>query len=327
MTKIINPHDKLFRETWQNKDIAIDFLENYLPADILSLTDLDTIEISKDSFIEDDLKDFFSDLLYKVQLGQQEGFIYILFEHKSYKDNHIHIQMLEYMIKIWRLHQKQIKTDALPIVIPLVLYHGSKRWEIDTRFSSMFSGPSEKLSNYIPDFNLIFYNLAKYSDEQIKGEILTRVVLLLFKHIFDTDIKDKLPGIIALLDDLMKEDTGLKYFEVLLRYIFSTIDNITVNDIKNIVEQSLTDVDGEKIMTLAEQLRNEGFEKGKLEGKLEGILEGIEMAIMMKFGVGSKSQKLMGQIKNITDLDQIKQIKTSIMESENLSDLFSKLTE
>ena len=69
MTKIINPHDKLFRETWQNKDIAIDFLENYLPADILSLTDLDTIEISKDSFIEDDLKDFFSDLLYKVQLG------------------------------------------------------------------------------------------------------------------------------------------------------------------------------------------------------------------------------------------------------------------
>ncbi len=60
---------------------------------------------------------------------------------------------------------------------------------------------------------------------------MARVTLLLLKHIFDPDISDKLPNIFMLLKDLLAQETGLQYFESLIRYIFSNIDGITTERI------------------------------------------------------------------------------------------------
>ena len=59
---ITNSHDKLFKEVYSNKLNAISFLENYLPEKILELTDLDSLELCKDSFIEKNLQKFYSDM-------------------------------------------------------------------------------------------------------------------------------------------------------------------------------------------------------------------------------------------------------------------------
>ncbi len=56
----------------------------------MALLDLDTLDIHKDGFIDLDLQEHFSDLLYKVALHSgQEMFIYLLFEYKSYPDPEI----------------------------------------------------------------------------------------------------------------------------------------------------------------------------------------------------------------------------------------------
>lgn len=81
---------------------------------VLKLVDLNTLEISKDSFIEKDLAEYHSDILYKVKLTNgSQGFIYVLFEHKSYYDRFVHLQLLEYMVKIWRLYIKQHKKQMV----------------------------------------------------------------------------------------------------------------------------------------------------------------------------------------------------------------------
>jgi len=68
MTLVSNPHDKLFKQIWSDRETAADFLANYLPQDISGLMDLKTLEICKDSFVDEHLKEYFSDLLYKVSL-------------------------------------------------------------------------------------------------------------------------------------------------------------------------------------------------------------------------------------------------------------------
>ncbi|MDY0363007.1 MAG: Rpn family recombination-promoting nuclease/putative transposase [Desulforegulaceae bacterium] len=55
---IKNSHDKLFKDTWSDLYNAKSFLENYLPKKVLELTNLDSLEICKDSFIEKDLEEF-----------------------------------------------------------------------------------------------------------------------------------------------------------------------------------------------------------------------------------------------------------------------------
>lgn len=58
-----NPHDKLFRDTWSNLENARSFLENYLSKHVLRLLELESLEICKDSFVEKELSDCYSDML------------------------------------------------------------------------------------------------------------------------------------------------------------------------------------------------------------------------------------------------------------------------
>ncbi|PIE62203.1 MAG: hypothetical protein CSA25_06265 [Desulfobacter postgatei] len=121
------------------------------------------------------------------------------------------------MVKIWRVGLKQSSNRKRPIIIPLVLYHGRDKWTVDKRFTSLFEGPVDELASYIPDFEMLLYDLSQYSAAQIKGTSMARVTLLLLKHIFEPDISDKLPNIFMLLKDLLFYNTGLQYFEFLIK--------------------------------------------------------------------------------------------------------------
>ncbi len=324
---IQNPHDSLFKETWSNKSNAKAFLENYLPKKVLGIVNLDSLEICKDSFIENDLKNYYSDMLYKVNLGGSPGYIYFLFEHKSYPDRLVHLQLLEYMIKIWRLDQKQSKKKKLSIIIPLLLYHGPQKWKTKDHFSSLLEGPVDVMADYIPNFQYVLYDLSKYSDADIKGTITARVVMLILKHIFDQDFTGKLPGILSLLKDLSEKETGLQYFECLVKYIFSNVEDITPEEFQSIVSNTLSEDKGGLIMTLAEKLRNEGLQKGLqkgLEQGLEqGLLEGIEFAVSIKFGDTDDCKSIIAKIKNIRDINQLKALKGKIKSAKTVPELIS----
>ncbi len=59
-----------------HKENAVSFLSNYLPEDILQIIDLEIIEIEKDSFVTDELREFFTDLLYKTRIKNREGYTF-----------------------------------------------------------------------------------------------------------------------------------------------------------------------------------------------------------------------------------------------------------
>ena len=344
---VINPHDKLFREVYGDRDNARSFLINHLPGKVLDLVEMSTLEISKDSFIDKDLADYYSDILYRVMLKDgSAGFIYLLFEHKSYHDRYVHLQLLEYMVKIWRMHIKQHKgkgkNPKLPIVLPLLICHGRKEWPEDTvRLTSLLSGPVEELAGYIPDFGFELYDLLRFSDDEIKGTIMSRVMLLLFKYIFKPELRHKLPEIFSLFQTLMEKETGLQYLETVIRYLASVLDEneLSLKEIKEMAEQAISKDTGEYIMTLAEKLRQEGEERGKIEGKLEGKLEGlkegeergklkglketVELGITLKFP--EDIDKVMVAVNKIDDLKKLVKIKEAIKTAKESSEILTML--
>jgi len=68
MKQIISPHDKFFKEVFSDKENAAEFIANYLPENIVRLLDLNSLELKKDTFIDANLKEYFSDLLFKLKL-------------------------------------------------------------------------------------------------------------------------------------------------------------------------------------------------------------------------------------------------------------------
>ena len=229
------------------------------------------------------------------------------------------------MIKIWRLQLKQSKSRKMSIVIPLVLYHGRKRWKIAPEFSSVFKGPLGVLSDYVPDFKYLLYDLSRYTDDQIKGTVMARVTMLLLKHIFDRNVADKLPDIFLLLKELSKQETGLQYFESLIKYVFSNVEDITTDDIQSIVSKTLPEDKGDIIMTLAEQLENKGLQKGLQQGLEQGLLEGIEFAVSIKFGEADDCKTVIAKIKSIKDINLLKALKGKIKSAKTVPELIRSI--
>jgi predicted transposase/invertase (TIGR01784 family) len=338
MDEIVNPHDKLFRQTWSDLDTARSFLQHYLPQEVLSLVALDTLEICKDSFVEKELEAYYCDLLYRVELGGAQGFIYILFEHKSFADRLTALQLLEYMCKIWRLFLKQNTAGRLPVIIPLVLYHGrSGRAPAGNRLASLLDGPTEALAGYVPDFSYELYDLNRFSDQQIKGTVMAKVAMLLFKHIFDPQVRDKLPAVLSLLADLADKQTAGQYLETVFRYIINNIDDVSADELSGIVKDSLSAKQGEMVMTLAEKLRKEGFEKGIQQGVQQGIqqgvqqgiqqgiqqglIEGIEVAVSLKFA--ADAFKIVPLIYQIKDTNLLKAVKSAVVTAKSADELIA----
>ncbi len=93
MDTVQNPHDKLFHEIYSHKEEARSFLENFLPEKLLTHIDFASLDICKDSFIDAELRSYYSDILYTINLNKQTTYVYALFEHKSYPERFIHLQL------------------------------------------------------------------------------------------------------------------------------------------------------------------------------------------------------------------------------------------
>jgi predicted transposase/invertase (TIGR01784 family) len=212
--EIPNPHDRFFKQVFSEKENALDFMIHYLPPEILSLVDLDSVEIAKDSSVDEELRESFSDILYRVDLGGSPGYVYLLFEHKSFAYRFTALQLLKYMIRIWELHLKQFPKKELPVIVPLVVYHGETSWNAGLSLRDLIGTDQELLVAYVPHFDFLLYDLSEFSDDQIKGEVLLRVSLLVMKYIFRDELPGKLIEIMQLLKDLAKREKGLEYLQV-----------------------------------------------------------------------------------------------------------------
>jgi len=170
------------------------------------------------------------------------------------------------MIEIWETKIKKEQINELPMILPLVIYHGKDTWNIKNTLGEMIKGYNElpkDIQKFIPDYEYVLYDISGYTDEEIKGEARTRIVLTAFRDIFKKDAKGIIETILTLIEylkELEDKQTGIEYFETFIRYILNAGQNFKKSDIDKIVERiGINYPDGsEVVMSLAEILRQEG---------------------------------------------------------------------
>lgn len=335
MTGLQNPHDRFFKETFTQPHVTRDFATRYLPSEVVQLLDLDTLELQKESFLDEDLEQHFSDLLYRLRLRHgPAAYLYLLFEHKSYPDRLASLQLLRYMVRIWEREVRSSEALLLPMIIPVLLYHGRGAWRFPLDFGSLFDAV-EPLAGYVPDFRCQLIDLSQYTDEEIKGQALLSVGLLILKHIFNPDLAQQLPGILALLNELAEQQTGIQYLYTILRYLSVSATTLEAADLQQTVRQLFTE-HGEEIMaTIAEkwleQGQQEGWQKGQREGwqkgqqegwqkgQREGLLAGIELALELKFGL--EGLALLPEIAQFRSLPQLQAIFAALRQAGTAAEL------
>ena len=77
------PHDATFRQFLTQPDIARDFMEINLPAELRAVCDLSTLKLESGSFVEDDLRQYFSDVLYSLKTTAGDGYFQALLQRSG----------------------------------------------------------------------------------------------------------------------------------------------------------------------------------------------------------------------------------------------------
>ena len=110
MAEISNPHDRFFREVFSRLDLSREFLSKQLPAEIAATLDFATLDLRPGSFLDEELQQYYSDLLFRVNLQTgRPTYVYLLLEHKSYIEWFTGLQVLRYQVEIWEQVRKEEK--------------------------------------------------------------------------------------------------------------------------------------------------------------------------------------------------------------------------
>jgi len=337
MNEIINPHAMFFEKVFSRKDIAIDFLQNYLPENIVQRLDFSSLEPVNKSFISNELKPAQSDLLFRILTKDDAAiFIYFLLEHKSFVDRWVMMQLLSYVLKICdeqravnkqkrkelrnqnkiqgKSYNEGIETEYLYPVIPVVIYHGKDKWNLKKDFSELFlSGESYK--KYLPDFTYELINTAEYEDNEFKGNVILRVTLMAMKHFFMDDFEDKVPELLSLLAELIDNiDSEIDFLEVLLRYLSAKVKH-DKKWLQSTLKQTFKNK-GEKIMNSIADL---WIEDGKKIGEKKAAKKLIAKQMATKFNININ--RIMPRL-NPLRTDDIMDLGEQILSMKTFDDAF-----
>lgn len=264
MSKLINnPHDKTFKKVLSDTKLAKRFFEQHLPFGMQKKVKLETLQLQKGSFVDDNLSEHLTDLLYSVDIADRDGYIYLLLEHQSTTDELMAFRLLKYMVNIMQHHLNTKKTKKLPLVLPVVYYVGnSPSGKFVPDIMDCFENPALARHYFLQPFTLV--DLQKMSDDELMKDKALAGLELLQKHVKDRDLSTLVYKMIKegiFLE--MRHESG-EYFNIMLKYVINTgnLDNA-----KDFLETLANQIPEEKmnIMTIAEQLRNEGMQQRERE--------------------------------------------------------------
>jgi predicted transposase YdaD len=238
-SKLPTPHNNFFHYALSHVEAARDLIQTHLSPSLVQLLDLNSLKLQKDSFVDEDLRQSFSDLLYSVQLAGAngepiEGQVYLLFEHKSRSDPMTCFQLLRYIVRIWE--QRLRSGLSLCPVFPLVIYHGQEYWLAPRSLDELIGGPRAAFE-YGVRMSYPVLDIARVPDESLARDPFLQSVLGLLKYSRRRDFEERLE---LLLQCLLKTGTieiRPEHVEAIFVYISSASPLIPMEKLTMTIEK------------------------------------------------------------------------------------------
>lgn len=264
MADATTPHDAVFKAFLSRPETARDFMEIHLPPALVKLCRLDTLHLEVSSFVEENLRQYYNDVLYSLETSKGSGYVYVLIEHQSSPDENMAFRLLRYAIATMQRHL-EAGNKTLPLVIPILFYQGKRSpypWSMN--WLDAFPDPDTARGLYFHAFPLV--DITLIPDDEIMQHRSMAALTLVQKHIRQRDmvtLLDKLAQLLTL------EQMSGQQIRTLVKYMMLAGEEKDVQTLLYGLAQRVPQ-HGEELMTLAEKLLNDGRREGRKEGRKEG---------------------------------------------------------
>ena len=280
-TPYSRPHDRYFEQVFKNLHLVKQLLSNFLPFPQQTALDLETLELTAESFLSEELREAFADLVYSCQTSSDSPVrVCLLLEHKSRPaGRRIYPQLAQYLRGI---QEEDIRQGRKPftLALPVLFYHGKERWNPKPLREHYGSLP-EVLAGYVPHFDICIINVRDLDDELIwslRDAVLLQKVLLAFKYAYDRDFWQKnFRELFIFVGEKLPKEIADGIFSATLRYFYS-VTNFNDQEMANLVD-SLPPVEGKKFVSTYDNIFGKGVQEGLREGMQEGLQKGLHKGL------------------------------------------------
>lgn len=282
-----NPHDSLVKSVFSDPEIAAGELRAVLPQEVSSRLAWDTLHLEPGSFVDPEFRDRHTDLLFSADVRGRSGrraLVYVLLEHQSSPDPWMPLRLLRYIVRVWDAFLvAHPATDRLPAVIPMVLAHGDRRWNVPTEFVDLVDIDDDAkaaVAPFIPSFRYALDDLARVTDE----ELLTRAInaygrLALFFLQRARTGRDFIGRFLfwkSAIAELLAQPNGRASLVTLLRYHWLVAEEPGPEEIRQALENAAGPEAKEAFVTIAEMLKAEGRVEGEARGRAQAVVDLLE---------------------------------------------------
>ncbi|MFS8066845.1 MAG: Rpn family recombination-promoting nuclease/putative transposase, partial [Byssovorax sp.] len=249
------------------------------------------------SFVNEDLQDCYSDILYAAHLSGREALIYVLWEHKSEPEPLTPLQVLRYMVRIWDQHlaslprKKRGEVRKLPVIVPVVLHHGRDGWTAAASFEEMLDADEELLAalgEHVLRLRLIIDDLGKQSDDELYGRAATSFARLVLWALKNAREAGWLGGEIGrwkeLIAAVLAERDGTRALTALFRYILQTNPTVEREVLRGLLPEDGGAEVEEAVMNWFEREVDRGRRDGRREGERTAERRVVLKLLRLRFG-------------------------------------------
>ena len=194
------------------------------------------------------------------------GYIYVVIEHQSREDIHMAFRLMRYSMAVMQRHIEHDKRRQLPLVIPMLFYHGSRSpypWSLC--WLDEFADPTTARKLYTAAFPLVDITITP--DDEIMQHRRIAILELLQKHIRQRDLMLLLEQLVTLIDEGYTSGSQLVAMQ---NYMLQRGHTEQADLFYGVVRDRETG--GESMMTLAQWFEEKGIQQGRQEVSQEFAL-------------------------------------------------------
>ncbi len=273
-------HDLGYKLLFAHPELVRDLLSGFTPFAWFGALEAAAFERVNPSYVSERFDERHDDLVWRVRLGEQWLYVYILLEFQSAVDRWMALRMQVY---VGLLYQDLVKREAalrhakLPPELPLVFYNGAAAWGAGTSLSSLIMPVAAELKPYQAAQQFFLVDQQRLDPAALARN---RSVLASLFRLELSDVSEVVREVLPLLATWLRADAQAPLRRDVgswvKRLLGKKFQGAQVRD-ADIAEE--LEMGALKFETWTEELDQRGMQRGLAQGREEGLERGLEQGI------------------------------------------------
>ena len=333
-------HDQFCKDNLRDLDKARKFLRLMFKPEVIELLDLDRLELVSESFLDEELKKLYADVLYRIPVkagGQNQVeniVVFILIELKTESDKWTVFQQAKYVIRIWdEEFRKAKKTEhfdqfRLPMVIPVIFHHGEQRFTASTTLIDRVQ-TLKGMEPYTLNMQSFLFDIVTLDERNLPEDLELCVLIMILQAVFSKDVAERLKSIYLKLRPKRHEPQYQRLWEDCLHYAITSAKSFTGQECENVIKEirKTGDTSMYDYRTAADDFEERGEARGEARGKAIGkaIGEANAIHLILKTRFGRIPKSISDEIHAIANLKTLEKLTVLAIKCKTLDEFKTAL--